>query len=164
MGYHFLHHHKFWGIIFCITINFGVLFSKTTIQGKMPSIHPIHNMNDSVTSCINFLVRSNSVRNFTVTYLSCRTIIRLGLEGLDFLYQVWLGGFGVCLRYLACWGWVAWQKNKVFANLVRASLCRPPSLVLHDCLSSFHYCVGTGVQSMATGDFNSVLKKGNSRT
>ena len=107
----------------------------------------------------NFLVRSNSVRNFTVTYLSCRTIIRLGLEGLAFLYQVWLGGFGVCLRYLACWGWVAWQKNKVFANLVRASLCRPPSLVLHDCLSSFHYCVGTGVQSMATGDFNSVLKK-----
>ena len=47
---------KFWGIIFCITINFGVLFSKTTIQGKMPSIHPIHNMNDSVTSCINVLM------------------------------------------------------------------------------------------------------------
>ena len=32
----------------------------------------------------NFLVRSNSVRNYTVTYLSCRTIIRLGLEGLAF--------------------------------------------------------------------------------
>ena len=29
----------------------------------------------------NFLVRSNWVRNFTITYVPCRTIVRLGLKG-----------------------------------------------------------------------------------
>ena len=95
----------------------------------------------------NFLVRSNPVRNFTVTYLSLQDYNQAWAcwPGFIIRFAGWVDLVFVEVLGLLCWGWVAWQKK------IRASLCRPPSLVLHDCLSSFHYCVGTGVQSMATG-------------
>ena len=57
-----------------MTINSWVLFSKTTIQGNMPFIHPVHNMNDSLTSCINLVWYIN----FGVGFLENSLILGYG--------------------------------------------------------------------------------------
>ena len=55
-----------------MVINFGVSFSKTTIQGNMPFIHPVHSMNDSLTSYTNILWYINFWRRVFGKFINFR--------------------------------------------------------------------------------------------